>query len=1093
MAMTKEQLLKSIERAELALGKTDREGAKALLQKQLDQMKSDLAALEKETVKKEEKIEQKEQEAKEDFDSDIAKFEALLKRNPGAKIREVFEKRLKEAKRKKAEMEAEAKVDKAEAKQELKEVKEAVKDIEKAVATGSTEPIKKPKIEEKKRADNSKKRIKTMQQTITSLSALVNKVKTLKDKYVNIGAGGAGSGGTTVDLKRDAGRPAKPFGYRFTGKGKNAYRVPTDAQIKLGKKRGTIDYEARPNRSDVYPKGYRGNVKEKLADGGKTGKFVDGEYYQMLIDGYLKINDLEGVRLDAEKRIKIANEIAKEYGWDNKKRIDLIKYLDFYYYADGGMMAKGGETGQITTAKYYWNKFDKQKRVDFLVSAGYSKSVANDLSSESWSSLEEGVHKKLRAVLMADGGMMAKGGDISEQKYQYYILENKNGKVDFVVKRNVATIDEIVKNAKKYNINIFASNFGTWESKRGAESGHYTMEIVNEDGSDFETDKEYNKISRVLGVVKNVRYAKGGETGQITTAKYYWNKFDKQKRVDFLVGAGYSKSVANDLSSESWNSLEKGVHDDLKWLTTTSYGKTALEKISLGKISGNSRVEMADGGMMAKGGGTGSYKKHKVGDKVEKWAFDGKTEMWEIVGFEDNGETYILKKGKETSYTPKKYVANLSGEFPLMAKTARQPRVIHTQFEEEEFEFAKGGKTETYTYEIKGRDGKVFEKATVSGDYHNVDDIKDMIQDKAQKYLSKDATKYKTGVRYSLFRSNGDLKANGTIRKKMADGGSTRKESHSDQVIDMMNRDREARMSQQSLDILNRLKSKNTVKDAIKEIKSRKKIDYNEEALTGEIAGERRAETGYADGGSVRKKEFQKIMKATTDPNSKEYKREMELEQLAIRSTQAPPKPKRSMADGGMTDSKKEEWVKALYEEANDVFNAHINNGGDMEYSEKEYGYLQDELENVEVGYFKDDSVDSDYAEELREQGFTMNLQEAIDTLEHRLDSIDEDRFSKFKENWVAKNKMAKGGFASKAQANLDKNKNGRLDKEDFQIIRGEKKKKMAKGGKTRKNSPHRFCWTKDAVKDGIIKPADINKTPSRYQRKNYAAYIMEK
>ncbi|NDD59059.1 MAG: hypothetical protein EBZ47_07425, partial [Chlamydiae bacterium] len=93
------------------------------------------------------------------------------------------------------------------------------------------------------------------------------------------------------------------------------------------------------------------------------------------------------------------------------------------------------------------------------------------------------------------------------------------------------------------------------------------------------------------------------------------------------------------------------------------------------------------------------------------------------------------------------------------------------------------------------------------------------------------------------------------------------------------------------------------------------------------------------------------------------------------------------------------------------------------------------------------------------------------------------------------KGKMAKGGFASKAQADLDKNKNGRLDKEDFQIIRGEKKKKkMAKGGKTmRKNSPHRFCWTKDAVKDGIIKPSDMNKTPSRYQRKNYAAYIMEK
>jgi hypothetical protein len=88
-------------------------------------------------------------------------------------------------------------------------------------------------------------------------------------------------------------------------------------------------------------------------------------------------------------------------------------------FADGGMMAKGGETGQMATAKYYWNKFDilggtlnkdKEKRVDFLVSAGYSKSVANDLSSESWDSLEKGVHKDLLSVLMADGGMTSVGG-----------------------------------------------------------------------------------------------------------------------------------------------------------------------------------------------------------------------------------------------------------------------------------------------------------------------------------------------------------------------------------------------------------------------------------------------------------------------------------------------------------------------------------------------------------------------------------------------------------------------------------------------------------------------------------------------------------
>ena len=95
--MSKEQILKSIERAEHALSRKDglTEGAKASLQKQVTQMKSDLAALEAETVKKEEKIEKKEKEATEDLDAEIAKCEAILKRSPGAKIKEVFEKKLK--------------------------------------------------------------------------------------------------------------------------------------------------------------------------------------------------------------------------------------------------------------------------------------------------------------------------------------------------------------------------------------------------------------------------------------------------------------------------------------------------------------------------------------------------------------------------------------------------------------------------------------------------------------------------------------------------------------------------------------------------------------------------------------------------------------------------------------------------------------------------------------------------------------------------------------------------------------------------------------------------------------------------------------
>ncbi len=95
-------------------------------------------------------------------------------------------------------------------------------------------------------------------------------------------------------------------------------------------------------------------------------------------------------------------------------------------------MVNGGGVGHMNTAKSYWNMFDKNKRVDFLIGAGYSKSVAEDLSNESWDSLDAGVHKDLLSSMMADGGgldMAAQGmfldGEFEEvvRKIKDYIIK----------------------------------------------------------------------------------------------------------------------------------------------------------------------------------------------------------------------------------------------------------------------------------------------------------------------------------------------------------------------------------------------------------------------------------------------------------------------------------------------------------------------------------------------------------------------------------------------------------------------------------------------------------------------------------------------
>lgn len=86
--------------------------------------------------------------------------------------------------------------------------------------------------------------------------------------------------------------------------------------------------------------------------------------------------------------------------------------------------------------------------------------------------------------------------------------------------------------------------------------------------------------------------------------------------------------------------------------------------------------------------------------------------------------------------------------------------------------------------------------------------------------------------------------------------------------------------------------------------------------------------------------------------------------------------------------------IDLLYQKALFLHSNYIANEGDLDYADKEYGWLCDELEDVEVGFFKDDGADSSYAEKLREKNYELTEEEAINILEHRIESI-EDYFDK--------------------------------------------------------------------------------------------------
>lgn len=79
--------------------------------------------------------------------------------------------------------------------------------------------------------------------------------------------------------------------------------------------------------------------------------------------------------------------------------------------------------------------------------------------------------------------------------------------------------------------------------------------------------------------------------------------------------------------------------------------------------------------------------------------------------------------------------------------------------------------------------------------------------------------------------------------------------------------------------------------------------------------------------------------------------------------------------------------VVELTEEANQLLMSHINNDGPLVYPEKEYTWLVEAIEEVEIGYLKQDA-DSDFSIQLQEEGFTMTAEEAISSLETRIKSI---------------------------------------------------------------------------------------------------------
>jgi hypothetical protein len=334
---------------------------------------SKIAALEADLNKAEEIVEVKiekqqvaEQKDLTEAEKKIAKLKDALSGETDPDVKARFEKKIKELQGDLGEVKQEIKEEKKEIAKQKKEIKQAVKEVrsvKKVVRKEAVKKVVKKVAERKKVVEVVKPKRKTRLKTIMSdLDALIRNNKKLAAKY----RGKTGlPAGQKVDLKRDAKRSAKPFGWRFTGKYdyRDPKKVLTERQFSNAKKKGLLDYEARPNRSDVYPAGYKGNkklvkgkkpaggVRKALADGGmmddggmmkKGGKTKEStfKYHKVPNENLWAIQecDLDGKNCGIIRTKKSEMEAKKEV-----ERLNKQGYCE-YSYADGGMMKKGGVT-----------------------------------------------------------------------------------------------------------------------------------------------------------------------------------------------------------------------------------------------------------------------------------------------------------------------------------------------------------------------------------------------------------------------------------------------------------------------------------------------------------------------------------------------------------------------------------------------------------------------------------------------------------------------------------------------------------------------------------------------------------------------------
>ena len=475
--MNTKELLEKIARYKSAMEAETDVDTKKKFQSRIDQLEKDIAQVEAAVEKKEEKIEKQEDKALEEAEKKLRRYKDAMDAETDPDTKAKFQKRIDDLEKQLKGVKEQIKEEKKEIEEQKKDIKDAVQDVQSAQKAVRTQAIKKAGKQvaaRKTTATQKKTRKKTIANIISKLDKLIDKNPALKAKYKGA-RGGSYMQYPSVDLKRDASRASKPFGYRFKGEGNN--RVPRPDQ----RNQSNVYYEGRANRADVYPR-----RKYKLEDGGEIpyGVYFSLEDYRKFKNGNVNIGD------------EISMSLSPSYHTISK--ITSIDKKGKHY----GIQTKEGSNYQIN--------WDLGEFLEYQ-----NKRIKDGKAHNSWA-----FYKFIpKGGKVADGGMaghgeMKKGGKVEDE---LYVAEFRKGEWTVKDKKNPGanyTLSSKKENAQNVRQRLIDSP-STLKYYRGNEYA---------DGGEAVGGKTYYHVLQE------------GDQGQIASYGYYNDKDEAEKESTRLQG-----------------------------------------------------------------------------------------------------------------------------------------------------------------------------------------------------------------------------------------------------------------------------------------------------------------------------------------------------------------------------------------------------------------------------------------------------------------------------------------------------------------------------------------------------------------------------